>query len=262
MPTAAHALLARLADHGVEHLFANAGTDFAPLIEALAEGGVPAPRTVLVPHESVAVGMAHGYYLATGRPQAVMVHTNVGLANALMGAINAAADQVPVLLASGRTPVSEQGRTGSRSTPINWGQEMRDQAGMVREVVKWDGELRYPEQMGDLVDRALGVAMSAPRGPVYLGLPRETFCEPVEPQPPRPLPPPRRHRAASDRGRGGGAPARRSRQPDDHPPHRGGGGDGAESPLQAFAERHAIGVIEFWPSRQRAVEPVARAPGL
>ena len=40
--------------------------------------------------------MAHGYYLITGQPQAVMVHVNVGTANALMGLLNAARDNVPV----------------------------------------------------------------------------------------------------------------------------------------------------------------------
>ena len=48
-----------------------------------------------MPHESAAMGMAHGYYLATGRAQAVMAHTNVGLANCAIGAINAATEQMP-----------------------------------------------------------------------------------------------------------------------------------------------------------------------
>jgi len=35
----AEALLARLAERGVEYVFANAGTDFAPIIEALSRKG-------------------------------------------------------------------------------------------------------------------------------------------------------------------------------------------------------------------------------
>ena len=123
-----------------------------------------------MPHETAAIGMAHGYYLKTGRPQAVMLHTNVGLANALMGAINAAAEQIPMFIASGRTPVTETGHLGSRNAPIHWGQEMRDQAGMLREIVKWDFELRFPDQIEQLVDRAMTIAMSAPKGPVYMAL--------------------------------------------------------------------------------------------
>ena len=147
--------------------------------------------------------MAHGHWLATGRPLAVMVHVNVGLANTLMGVINAARDNVPLLLLSGRTPVGEGGRTGARDLPIHWGQEMRDQAAMLRELVKWDYELRLPEQVPELVDRALAIATSPPMGPVYLSLPREVLCAaidgarscrgcPANARPPPPCPRPRR----------------------------------------------------------------------
>jgi acetolactate synthase-1/2/3 large subunit len=177
--TAAEALLVRLAQRGIGYLFANAGTDFAPLIEGLCRlraAGVPVPEALPIAHETAAVAMAHGYWLVTGRPQAVGLHTNVGLANAVMGLINAASDEVPMLVLSGRTPVTETGRLGSRDLPIHWGQEMRDQAAMLRELVKWDYELRFPEQVPDLVDRALAIATSPPAGPVYLSLPREVLC--------------------------------------------------------------------------------------
>src|SRR5690606_39027606 len=96
-----------------------------------------------------------------------------------------ASENVPILMTSGRTPLTEAGRFGSRSSPIHWGQEMRDQAGMIREVVKWDYELRYAEQAGPAIDRALSIAMSEPRGPVYLSLPREALAEPASIEPAR-----------------------------------------------------------------------------
>ena len=55
---------------------------------------------------------------------------------------------------------------------------MRDQTGLIRDVVKWDYELRYPEQVAGLVDRGMAITKSAPAGPVYLGLPREPLAEP------------------------------------------------------------------------------------
>jgi len=122
--------------------------------------------------------MAHGYYFATGRAQAVMLHTNVGLSNGATGAINAATDRVPMLVMSGRTPTLEAGRFGARTVPIGWGQEMRDQPALVREACKWEYEVRFPEQIPELLDRAHAIATSTPKGPVYLSLPREVLCEP------------------------------------------------------------------------------------
>lgn len=180
--TSAEALLGRLKANGIDHLFANGGTDFAPVIEGLARSastGAAMPEALPIPHETAAVAMAHGLHLVTGKPQAVMVHTNVGLANAVMGLINAACDNIPILLMSGRTPATEQGRVGSRNAAIHWGQEMRDQAAMVRECTKWDYELRFPEQAAELVDRAVAIATSAPMGPVYMSLPREVLCAEV-----------------------------------------------------------------------------------
>jgi acetolactate synthase-1/2/3 large subunit len=179
--TAGGAILARLKAVGVDYIFANSGTDFPPIIEGLAEAearDIPLPKAVVIPHENAAMGMAYGYFLASGRPQAVMAHTNVGLGNCATGAINAATEHVPVLLFSGRTPATERGRLGTRSVPIGWGQEMRDQTALVREAAKWDYELRFPEQAAEVVDRAYAIASSTPKGPVYVCLPREVLCEP------------------------------------------------------------------------------------
>ena len=180
----AQAYLARLAERGIEYVFANAGTDFAPLIESLAmnaNGRRKFPRVVTVPHENVAMAMAHGYYKVAGKPAAVMVHVTVGTGNTINGLMNAARDNVPILLAAGRTPVTETGHVASRNRPIHWGQEFFDQGGMVREFTKWDYELRSGQPVGAIVDRALDIAMSEPRGPVYLTLPREVLSDPATP---------------------------------------------------------------------------------
>jgi acetolactate synthase-1/2/3 large subunit len=198
MPTAGDVLLASLRRHGIPHLFVNPGTDFPPIVEGLArarEGGAKVPRAVLVPHENLAMAMAHGAYLVTGAPQAVMVHVNVGTANTVSMLADASRDRIPLLLMAGRSPILEDGAFGARNRPIHWAQEMFDQAGMVRELVKWDYELRRPEQAHLVVPRALEAALASPSGPVYLTLPREPLSAPVSasaagdaPLPPR-MPP-------------------------------------------------------------------------
>jgi acetolactate synthase I/II/III large subunit len=176
----ADAYLELLAARGVEYFFANAGTDFAPIIEAYARRsaqGQASPRPITVPHEVPAVAMAHGYTMVTGRPQVVMVHVIVGAGNAAGGVINAARSNLPVLFSAGRNPITEAGAAGSRDRPIHWAQEAFDQAGMLREFVKWDYELKRFDQLETVVDRALALAQSEPRGPVYLTLPREVLAE-------------------------------------------------------------------------------------
>jgi acetolactate synthase I/II/III large subunit len=178
----AEAYLALLADRGVEYLFGNAGTDFAPLVEAYARAtqtGVSVPRPMLATHENLAVAMAHGYGMVSRRIPAVMAHVSVGTANMICAAMNAARENVAILLTAGRSPLTESGLLGSRDGYIHWAQEMYDQAGMLREIVKWDYELRNAEQLATVVDRALAIAASEPRGPVYLSLPREVIAAPA-----------------------------------------------------------------------------------
>ena len=90
--TVAEAYLQLLKDRGIDVFFGNAGTDFASLVDAFAKfeaTGGGGPRPFVIPHEMVAVSMAHGYYLGKGRPAAVMVHVNVGTSNAATGIITA-----------------------------------------------------------------------------------------------------------------------------------------------------------------------------
>jgi len=176
----ADAYIELLAARGIDYLFGNGGTDFGPIIDAYARrlaSELPVPTPVTVPHEITAVAMAHGFTMVSGRPQAVMVHTIAGTANATGGLINAARTQIPMLFSAGRTPITEGSLKGSRDGGIHWAQESFDQGSMVREWVKWDYELRFGSDLEGVVDRALALAQTGPQGPVYLTLPREVLAE-------------------------------------------------------------------------------------
>jgi acetolactate synthase-1/2/3 large subunit len=131
---------------------------------------------MLVPHENIAIGMAYGFAMVTGRMQAVMVHVGVGTANAICGLFNASRQAIPIFMTAGRTPWTEGGVLGGRNNYINWAQEMFDQAGMLREATKWDYELKHPAHLESVVDRAMALARSEPQGPIYLVLPREVLA--------------------------------------------------------------------------------------
>jgi len=178
------AFLAILKQKGIDFLFVNSGTDSAPLVEAYArqsESGLDFPTPIVGTHENAVVSMAHGYTMLTGKAQAVMVHVSVGAANAVCAVMNARRDEIPMLFMAGRTPLYEKGVLGARNGAIHWAQEMYDQAGMLRELVKWDYELRGAINLDDVVDRALAITQAAPAGPVYLTLPREVLSEATPP---------------------------------------------------------------------------------
>ena len=181
LQTTANFFLEGLSELGIEYLFCNFGTDYAPLIEEMArwrsEGKVH-PKTLLCPHENTAVNMAVGYAMATGRGQAVMVHVDAGTANAAMGLHDACRSRVPLILVAGRAPYTVRGELpGSRDTYVHFIQEPFDQGGIVRNYVKWEWILPSGVITKEVLRRAHSVAHSDPQGPVYLMLPRETLAQ-------------------------------------------------------------------------------------
>jgi len=176
---AAEGYVEALMSQEVDYLFLNPGTDTFPIQEALAKLealGRPVPRTVLCLFETVALAAAHGYYAARGRPQAVLVHVDVGTQNLGSMLHNAQRGHAAVFIGAGRAPyTTDPSLRGSRDTYIHWLQEQMDQNGIVRNYVKWDYELRRPDQVGEVVARAFQIAASDPPGPVYLTLPREVL---------------------------------------------------------------------------------------
>ncbi len=179
--SAAHYFLEGLVDLGVDYIFANLGTDHVSLIEEIArwdQEGRQHPEVILCPHEVVAVHMAGGYALATGKCQAVLVHVDAGTANACMAIQNLFRYRLPVMLFAGRAPHTLHGElTGSRDTYVHFVQDPFDIASIVRPYVKWEYSLPSGIVVKEALARASAFAHSDPPGPVYMMLPRETLAE-------------------------------------------------------------------------------------
>jgi acetolactate synthase-1/2/3 large subunit len=179
--TTAHYFLEGLVDLGVDYIFANLGTDHVSLIEEMArwdKEGRKYPQMILCPHEVVAVHMAGGYALATGRGQAVLVHVDAGTANACMAIQNLFRYRLPVMLFAGRAPHTLHGELpGSRDAYVHFVQDPFDIASIVRPYVKWEYSLPSGVVVKEALARASAFAQSDPPGPVYMMLPRETLAE-------------------------------------------------------------------------------------
>jgi acetolactate synthase-1/2/3 large subunit len=185
--TTSTAFLEALAEAGITYVFANLGSDHPGIIEAMAQARAEGrdgelPKLIVCPHEMVALSAAHAYALVSGQPSALIVHVDGGTQN-MGGAIsNAAAGRAPVLVFAGTSPYTLRGELpGTRNEFIHWIQDVRDQRGIMRGYVKYDNEIRTGKNAKQLVHRALQIANSEPKGPVYLTGPREVMEEPLQP---------------------------------------------------------------------------------
>lgn len=175
----AEAFLELLNASGVDYIFFNPGTDTIPIQEAISKFralGKRVPEVILSLDESVGMNAAIGYFMVSGRPQVVLVHTDVGTQEVGAALHSAQRGRIGVVFCAGRAPLDLDKRSG-RAHFVNWAQEQFDQASVVRGYVKWEYELRSNENIHRVVTRAFQVASTEPCGPVYLILPRELLME-------------------------------------------------------------------------------------
>ena len=179
--TAADALNDALVTAGVDCVFINSGTDYPPIIESWAKseaGGRKVPRVIICPHEYAAMSAAQGYAQITGRAQAVFVHVDVGTQNIGGAMHNAYRCRAPVFVFAGLSPHTMEGELhGGRNAHIQFLQNAADQAGIVRGYTKFNCEYRGGQNIQQLTYRALQIAQSDPKGPVYMTATREVLEE-------------------------------------------------------------------------------------
>jgi acetolactate synthase-1/2/3 large subunit len=171
------AIVASMKLGGVDHLFFVSGTEIIFYQEATAKArqrGWPTPQLVTVPHEHVALNAALGAAAVSGQPAALAVHVDVGTLNTGAAIHSAWKGGYPVLITAGNAPRAYPGSMpGARNGSVQWVQEPRDQGEILRQYTKLDHRLEYQDNPGLMVSRLLQVAMSEPKGPVYLSVPLE-----------------------------------------------------------------------------------------
>ena len=172
------AVVAAMKLGGVEHLFFVSGSEIGFYQESVAkaqERGWSAPQLITVPHEGVALNAALGETMISGQPAATAAHVDVGTLNYGAGLHTAWRGAYPVLITAGTGPRAYSGSmAGARNRPVQWVQEPRDQGEILRQYTKLDHRLEHQDNPGLIVSRLLQVAMSEPKGPVYLSIPRES----------------------------------------------------------------------------------------
>ena len=150
---------------GFPYVSLNPGASYRGLHDSIVNhlGNVD-PGMILCLHEDHAIGIAHGYAKATGKPMAAIVHSNVGLMHGMMGIYNAFCDRMPVFIRGATGPVDAH----QRRPWIDWIHTSADQGGMVRDIVKFDNQPSSPEAIIDAMLRANIMMRTEPCGPTYI----------------------------------------------------------------------------------------------
>ncbi len=177
-------LLDALRQLGVEVVFGLPGVHNLPIWKALAASPI---RLVGVRHEQAAVYAADGYARATGRLGVALVTTGPGAANTLGATGEAMESGSPVLVIATDIPTTLR-RPGLHRGVLH---ETRDQPAMFAPVTKAATTVANADAIGADAQRAGRLALAAPSGPVYLGVPTDLLSQPAAPAPsaaPAPLP--------------------------------------------------------------------------
>ena len=155
-----------LRELGIKYIALNPGASYRGLHDSMVnfETG-KGPEIIMCTHEEIAVAIANGYARATGDIMATGLHNIVGLQHASMAIFNAWCDRTPILNLGGGGP---QSTTNRRST--DWVHTALVQGLAVRDYVKYDDQPNSVDAVPESFLRAYRIAMTEPRGPVYICL--------------------------------------------------------------------------------------------
>jgi benzoylformate decarboxylase len=181
MSTPVRAMLEILRDEGVDRVFGNPGTTELPFLDALVDE--PELPYVLGLQEGSVVAMADGYARATRRTAFVSLHAAAGVANGLLGLLNARRSQTPMVVVAG-----QQDQRHLRYDPMLAG----DLVGLARSATKSATEVAHGYDLPLVLRRAFAEAVRPPAGPVFVSVPMDVLAEetdvPVPARSARPAP--------------------------------------------------------------------------
>jgi benzoylformate decarboxylase len=156
--------------HGMTTMFGNPGSTELPFLQNYPEDF----EYVLGLQEASVVALAVGYAFLKEEAALVNLHTTAGTGNAMGAIVTAWHAQAPIVITAG-----QQDRRQIRAEPFLWGR----QADFVKPYVKWSIEPHLATDIPGALERAYHVAMSEPRGPVFVSIPMDGMddeCPAVE----------------------------------------------------------------------------------
>ena len=171
-------LLNSFQNYGIEYIFCSPGTEWTPVWEGLIRRqseGNDSLKYINCRHEILAVSMATGYAITTGRLPAVLLHAGVGTLSGAIAIRNAYVAHVPMIICSGET-YEHAGDDEIRAQGWHWLGLLSDIGGpsaLVKDYVKWSNAVKSRDSLLDCVYRGCQIARTTPQGPVLLSIPAD-----------------------------------------------------------------------------------------
>ncbi|MDY7084542.1 MAG: thiamine pyrophosphate-binding protein [Actinomycetota bacterium] len=157
-------LLEQLRADGVRHLFGNPGSSEEGLLDEITR--FPDLQYIMGLQEAALVCTADGYAQATGKPAAVLLHSGVGLGNAVGSLYHALHRQTPMVVMAGEAGVAYDALEAHMSA---------DLVDIARPVTKYATRAIHPASLVRLLRRCVKVASTPPCGPVFLAVPQDVL---------------------------------------------------------------------------------------
>jgi acetolactate synthase-1/2/3 large subunit len=161
------AVIEQLAANGIDTLFGIPGKQTLPLNEAI--GNRDDVDFVVARHETAVSHAAWGYAETSGRPAATVVIPGPGDMNAMNGLKNALNDCTPLIHIAVETSPDIRGGDGIHETPPD----------TYDNVVKQNTVVEHPESTLVELQQAVDAAMTPPKGPVRVGIPKNFLKQDV-----------------------------------------------------------------------------------
>src|SRR5712664_728400 len=159
----------------IKYCPSNCASSYRAIHESLINyGGNKMPEFLTCMHEESAVGMAHGYFKAAGKPLMTLCHGTVGLQHATMAIYNAWCDRVPLIVVGGN-----ELDAASRPPGVPTIHSAQDINTLVRDFTKWDDTPVSLQHFAQSFVRAYKISMTPPFGPVMIALDSGLQQEPM-----------------------------------------------------------------------------------
>ena len=161
-----------LRELGIHYIFGVPGTNEIPIIDGTSypENGV---QYIECLHENIAIGAAMGSARMSGKPGVLVVHVTPGIAHSIGNLFNAWRSRMPLVILC----CQQQNELVTQEPLL-----ASNLVELARQYTKWAHEVRAPEEMALVLQRAFKESMAPPNGPVFVSIPWEFTMRRIDPE--------------------------------------------------------------------------------